>query len=97
MRCLSDLSAVAGADDPRTHDLADRYRRGGEGHGHFKQSLYELLEETFAEARQRREALLADPAAVDEVLARGAAVAQAAAEPVMARLARRRSALRCAF
>ena len=43
------FSAVAGADDERTAALAARYRAGGEGHGHFKQTLYELLEETFAE------------------------------------------------
>ena len=39
---------------------------GGAGH------LIELIEETFREGRERREELLADPAEVDRVLAKGA-------------------------
>lgn len=80
------FSAVAGAEATATQELAARYRAGGEGHGHFKQSLYELLEETFAEARERRADLMAKPALVDEVLASGAAAAQAVAQPVLDRL-----------
>ncbi len=59
-------------------ELADweaRARKGGEGapgYGHLKMRVVEAFEETFAEARARREALLADPATVDAILAEGA-------------------------
>jgi tryptophanyl-tRNA synthetase len=49
------------------------------GYGHAKQLLAERIDTRFAAARERREALLADPAAVDAVLARGAARARALA------------------
>ena len=71
---------LAGRDDPRTLELADRYRATGEngmGYGHAKQALFELILDHFADARKRREQLLNDPGYVDKVLADGAAAAQA--------------------
>jgi len=56
-------------------DWKDRIRTGGvgaPGYGHLKVRLIESIEATFAPARARREELLADPAEVDRVLARGA-------------------------
>jgi len=53
----------------------DRVRRGGAdapGYGHIKQRTVEAIEERFAPARARREQLLADPAKVEGILARGA-------------------------
>ncbi|TVR44187.1 MAG: tryptophan--tRNA ligase [Planctomycetota bacterium] len=80
------FQGVTGAGDPRSQALADRYRAGGMGYGHAKQDLYELLMDTFSEARQRRAQLMAHPAQVDEVLAMGAAAARERAAQVMARV-----------
>ena len=55
------------------------------GYGHAKQYLAECMEARFSDARRRREALLADPAQVDHVLAQGAARARAMAAPVLDR------------
>ncbi|MFN0241349.1 MAG: tryptophan--tRNA ligase [Planctomycetota bacterium] len=60
------------------HELAEweeRVRRGGAGapgYGHIKVAIVDALEAQFAPARARRETLLADPAEVDRILARGA-------------------------
>ncbi len=77
--------ALAGAADPRTTALADRYRAGGMGYGEAKQALFELILDTFADARQRREKLMADPGQIDAVLARGAAAANEVAGAVTQR------------
>ena len=56
-------------------ELEERVRQGGPdapGYGHLKQRIREAIEEHFAPARARREELLADPAEVDRILARGA-------------------------
>ncbi len=74
--------AVAGADDPRTTELAAQYRAGNFGYGHAKQALFELLLDHFADARKKREALIADPGYVDKVLADGAAAAREVARAV---------------
>ncbi len=60
-------------------DWRERVRAGGEGapgYGHLKVRLVEAIEEHFAPARERREALLQDPGEVDRILERGAAVAR---------------------
>ncbi|MEM6551404.1 MAG: tryptophan--tRNA ligase [Planctomycetota bacterium] len=80
--------AIAGADDPRTAELAERYRAGGMGYGHAKQALFELLLNEFGAARERREELLADTGRVDAVLANGAAAAREAVGKVTARVRR---------
>jgi len=77
--------AIAGAADSRTLDLAGKYRAGGFGHGHAKQALFELLLDHFGPARQRRAALMADPAYVDGVLRAGAAKARARARATVDR------------
>lgn len=78
--------AVAGTDDPRTVELAGRYRAGGLGYGHAKLALYELVLDHFGPARERRARLMADPTMVDAVLADGARAARERAEVVMARV-----------
>ena len=52
----------------------ERVRAGGEGapgYGHLKVRLLEAMDEHFGPARERRRELLADPAELDRVLARG--------------------------
>ncbi len=59
---------------------------GGIGYGDFKKRLFEAVWAFFAPMRERRKALLADPAAVDAILRDGASRANAIAEPVLARV-----------
>jgi len=66
----------------------ERARAGGAGapgYGHMKKRLVEAVEEHFAPARARREALLADPSGVDRVLERGAKKARERAVAVAGR------------
>ncbi|MEQ9460169.1 MAG: tryptophan--tRNA ligase [Phycisphaeraceae bacterium] len=77
--------AIAGEDDPRTADLAARYRAGGLGYGHAKQELFELILESFSVARQRRTELMNDPGYIEQVLKDGAERARAKAREVLDR------------
>jgi len=77
--------AMAGPDDPLTLDLKARYRAGGMGYGEAKQALYELILDHFADARQRRKELEADPGYVDQVLRDGANAARAKVDQVVKR------------
>jgi len=63
--------------------LAARYRAGGLGWGHAKAELQSMLEETFGPARERYNALLADTAQIDKVLAYGAAKARPVARDLI--------------
>ena len=79
---------LAGRDDPRTLELADRYRAigaNGMGYGHAKQALFELILDHFADARKRREELMKDPGYVAKILKDGAAAAQAKVSEVTKR------------
>jgi tryptophanyl-tRNA synthetase len=80
--------ALAGAKDPRTLALGERYRVPGEagfGYGHAKQALFELVLEHFGPARARRAELIERPDYVNQVLAAGAAAARTRARAVVAR------------
>lgn len=77
--------ALAGGRDPRTEELARRYRAGGLGYGQAKQALFELVLDHFGPARARRAELMADPASVDGVLANGARAARELVRQVTAR------------
>jgi len=60
------------ADEDRRRDIAKKYRAGGYGYGHAKQDLFALIEEHFAEARERRKDLEKHPDYVRDVLRDGA-------------------------
>jgi tryptophanyl-tRNA synthetase len=79
------FKAIAGPNDPRTAELAEKYRAGNFGYGHAKQALFELLLDHFGPARQRREQLLADPGYIEQVLKDGAAAANAVIGDVVGR------------
>lgn len=70
----------------QTADLAQRYRAGGLGYGHAKTELLGVLLERFAEERLRFDALMAQPAAIDEALAEGARKAAAVADATLLRV-----------
>ncbi len=61
-------------DETELDEWRQRVREGGEGapgYGHLKVRLGEAMDEHFGAARERRRELLADPAELDRLLARG--------------------------
>jgi len=79
---------LAGASDPRTAALAERYRAGGMGYGEAKQALFELILDEFKDARAKRQALQDDPGYIEQVLRDGAIAARAKARQVTDRARR---------
>jgi tryptophanyl-tRNA synthetase len=73
------------ADDETRTAIAEKYRAGGYGYGHAKQDLHELIQERFAEARERRKELEKRPDYVRDVLREGAKTARERVEPIMER------------
>ena len=74
------------AVEEQVNALAKTYRSGGFGYGSVKKELVVLAENYFAEARSRREELLANPSRVREVLAAGAATARKKGSEVLRRV-----------
>jgi tryptophanyl-tRNA synthetase len=70
-------------------EMARRLRGTGYGYGHAKLALVDALERDVAAPRERYEALLADPATLDDVLSAGATRARAAAAVTMERVRER--------
>lgn len=66
--------------------LQERYKRGGEGHGHFKVYLAEVMWEYFREFREKREYFEAHQEEVREILQAGAAKAREAAMPTIEKI-----------
>ena len=82
------FSALDGADDQGTVELAEKYRSTDIGfrYGHAKQALFELVLETFAEPRKRREELMGDAGYVEGVLREGSDAANEKLTEVIARV-----------
>ncbi|TKX31322.1 tryptophan--tRNA ligase [Campylobacter estrildidarum] len=59
-------------DKEREKDLQDRYLKGGEGYGHFKAYLNELINDYFQDARQKYNEFLEKPSYLKEILNFGA-------------------------
>ncbi len=66
-------------DEEELADLRARYRRGGEGYGHFKVTLREKIRDYFKEAHARRDYYRAHPELVREILDEGAHKARSVA------------------
>ena len=64
-------------------ELQNRYKRGGEGHGHFKIYLGEIMWEYFREFREKREYYEKNQDEVREILAMGANKARDTALPMI--------------
>lgn len=64
-------------------ELQNRYKKGGEGHGHFKVYLAEVMWEYFREFREKREYYAANQNEVRDILKMGANKARATARPMM--------------
>jgi tryptophanyl-tRNA synthetase len=73
------------ATDAQKEEMAAMYRAGNFGYGTVKKALADAAESYFAAARERREKLAADPAAVQEILRDGASRARKKAGEVLAR------------
>ena len=66
--------------------LQERYKKGGEGHGHFKIYLAEVMWEYFRDFREKREYFEAHQEEVREILQAGAAKAREAAMPTIEKI-----------
>lgn len=67
-------------------DLQARYERGGEGHGHFKMYLNELVWEYFSEAREKFEYYKTHAGEVEKILDAGAQKARKIALPLIEKI-----------
>ncbi|MDR2807799.1 MAG: tryptophan--tRNA ligase [Spirochaetaceae bacterium] len=65
--------------------LAERYRAGGMGWGEAKEELFRVANRELSPLRERFAALMADPAGLDAILARGAQKARPIAAATVAR------------
>jgi tryptophanyl-tRNA synthetase len=74
------------ADATEVEAMKASYRAGGTGYGHYKQQLFEKTWSYFEPMRERRAALVADPAYVDGVLETGAKRARQKAREVLDRV-----------
>jgi len=77
------------ASEEQVMDLRERYLKPGLGYGHAKAELFEVLNGLLSEPRERYHAWLADPGALEDVLADGAKRATNAAEATMHRVRHR--------
>ncbi len=66
--------------------LQERYKRGGEGHGHFKIYLGEIMWEYFKDFREKREYYQAHQDEVREILNMGANKAKKSAMPMIEKI-----------
>lgn len=71
------------ADEDKQNEIAQKYRAGGYGYGHAKKELLGMIEEYFADAREKRKELARDPERVRHILRQGGQKARKRAEKVM--------------
>ena len=74
------------ASQEEANEMRAAFHKGGIGYGDFKKQLFAKLWEYFEPMRKRRGEILAQPDYIDEVLAKGAARANAIAGEVMTRV-----------
>ncbi|EAH5983231.1 MULTISPECIES: tryptophan--tRNA ligase [Campylobacter] len=73
-------------DETKQEELKRRYERGGEGYGHFKAYLNELVETYFKEAQENYENYLKEPKKLEEILEFGASKARKIAQNKMQKI-----------
>ncbi len=72
--------------DEEYNALVADFQKGGAGYGDFKKRLFEKTWAFFAEAREKREAILSQKGYVEDVLHQGAAKARAYAQQTLSRV-----------
>ncbi|OPA71973.1 tryptophan--tRNA ligase [Campylobacter pinnipediorum subsp. caledonicus] len=70
-------------DENGQKDLQARYERGGEGHGHFKMYLNELVWDYFADAREKFDYYINNTNEIEKILENGAKKAKDVALPLL--------------
>ena len=70
-------------NEDECQELQKRYKRGGEGHGHFKLYLHDVIWEYFRPYREQREYYQAHQDEVRDILNAGAGKAREIAQPLM--------------
>ena len=73
-------------NDVESIELQNRYKKGGEGHGHFKLYLADVIWDYFAPYREKRAYFDANQDEVKEILDFGASKARAVAQPLMEKI-----------
>ncbi|MBS4313517.1 tryptophan--tRNA ligase [Campylobacter vulpis] len=73
-------------DETKQEELKRRYERGGEGYGHFKAYLNELVGAYFKEAQENYENYLKEPKKLEEILEFGASKARKIAQNKMQKI-----------
>jgi len=71
------------ANEEKQNEIAEKYRNGGYGYGHAKKELLGLINDYFAEAKERRKELAKKPEYIRDVLREGGKKARERAETVM--------------
>lgn len=71
------------ADEDKKKEIAEKYQAGGYGYGQAKKELLVMIEDYFADARERRKELEKDMDYVHDVLKEGGRKARERAESVM--------------
>ncbi len=74
------------ADQEKANEIAAKYRAGGYGYGHAKKELLGMINDYFAEARERRRELARDPDYVWDVLREGGKKGREKAESLMVKV-----------
>lgn len=73
-------------DENEQKALQDRYKKGGEGYGHFKMYLNELVNDYFKDARAKYNELLEKPSHIREILDFGVSKARKIAKEKMQKI-----------
>lgn len=73
-------------NEGESKELQERYKRGGEGHGHFKLYLADVIWEYFKPYRERREYFMTHQDEVREILSHGALKAKELATPMIEKI-----------
>ena len=74
------------ASELQLADMRDNYERGGYGYGHAKQALFELIRDTFADARERYNYYMDNLPELHQELEQGEARAREIAREVLGRV-----------
>ncbi|AJC87442.1 tryptophan--tRNA ligase [Campylobacter insulaenigrae] len=73
-------------DKTQQENLQERYKKGGEGYGHFKLYLNDLINDHFAYAKNEYENLIENPSKIKEILEFGAQKARKTAQKTMEKI-----------